>query len=151
MAKIDFVQFAREIAAANNSSDMLPPSYEDVVVPCESIEEILADKLESFICSLQVRYRDVWDLQWLARRPGLDKDAAHALREKKEVDYDETEVFKHGLVRATGQLDEIVEGREFLAQMRRFLPQGIIASTVENRDWRVAAKGIIADLYSRYA
>ena len=129
----------------------LPPSYEDVVVPCESIEEILADKLESFICSLQVRYRDVWDLQWLARRPGLDKDAAHALREKKEVDYDETEVFKHGLVRATGQLDEIVEGREFLAQMRRFLPQNIIASTVENREWRVAAKRIITELYSRYS
>ena len=128
----------------------LPLSYEDIVVPCESLEEILADKLESFICSSRIRYRDVWDLQWLARRPGLDKDVAHALRAKKESDYDEGDTFGKGLTRITEQLDAIIDGKEFLAQMQRFLPLSIITATIENKDWRIAARNIIADLYACY-
>jgi len=128
----------------------LPSSYEDVVVPCESLEEILADKLESFICSPRIRYRDIWDLQWLARRPGLDKDVAHALRAKKELDYNEINTFAKGIFRVADQLDEIIEGREFLMQMQRFLPQDIIANTVERKDWRIAARNTIANLYERY-
>ena len=128
----------------------LPSSYEDVVVPCESLEEILADKLESFICSPRIRHRDIWDLQWLARRPGLDLTAAHTLRAKKEVDYGESEAFAQGLSRATIQLGEIIDSKEFLTQMLRFLPQDVISNTVENKDWRIAAQNLIADLYTCY-
>jgi len=126
----------------------LPSSYGDVVVPCESLEEILADKLESFICSPQIRYRDIWDLQWLARRPGLDMSSAHALRTQKEIDYGETDIFEKGLSRATGQLSEIIDSAEFLAQMQRFLPQSVISNTIENKDWRIAVKNLITSLYA---
>jgi predicted nucleotidyltransferase component of viral defense system len=128
----------------------LPSSYEDIVVPCESLEEILADKLESFVCSPRIRYRDVWDLQWLARRPGIKMDVAHSLRTKKELDYRESSVFTYGLSRVSEELSQIIEGHEFLTEMKRFLPQNIITHTVESSDWRVAARNTIVDLYSRY-
>lgn len=42
--------------------------------------------LETLACSKHLRYRDIWDLHWLMRRPGTDLDEACALRLRKEAD-----------------------------------------------------------------
>ena len=116
----------------------LPASYEDVILFTESLEEILADKLEAFACSSHIRYRDIWDMHWLMRRPGIDLDEACALRSRKEADYGETECFSQGILRLEKNLPTIVESSEFSRQMMRFLPINQFERTVARRGTRGA-------------
>lgn len=129
----------------------LPTSYEDVVVFAEVPEEILADKLEAFVCSTHIRYRDLWDMQWLMRRPGLDIDQSCALRKRKERDYGETERFQEGLGRLQANLPDIVESSEFLKQMKRFIPLDQFEKTVARPEFRAALLTNIQELYARCA
>ncbi len=99
----------------------LPSSYEDIIVASESLEEILADKLEAFTCANYIRYRDLWDMYWIKRRPGIDLKKVFDLRHKKEKDYGEQEKFALGLTRISNQLNDIVNGKDFNDQMKRFL------------------------------
>ena len=126
----------------------LPASYADVIVRCESETEIMADKLESFICSSHVRYRDVWDLFWLKRRPGVDVQAAKELRASKAVDYDEVGRYADRLPAVLEMLPEIIEGSELREQLRRFLPLGVFERTAERSDFRMLMLEGIRELYA---
>ncbi|MEG0217903.1 MAG: nucleotidyl transferase AbiEii/AbiGii toxin family protein [Raoultibacter sp.] len=126
----------------------LPSSYEDTVLFAESLEEILADKLESFPCSSHIRYRDIWDMQWLMRRPNIDLQSAYELRKQKEGDYAETKKFLQGLTRVTEQLETIVEGEEFKSQMKRFLPLDQFEKTVARKEFRCALLDNVKELYA---
>lgn len=128
----------------------LPASYEDTILNTESLEEILADKLESFVCSSHIRYRDLWDLHWLSRRPRINIEEAHKLRELKESDYNEAEKFRTGLVRVKKQLGEIVEGEEFRKQMMRFLPSDLFEKTIGSDSFRGILADTVLELYERY-
>lgn len=127
----------------------LPATYGDIIVFSESPEEILADKLEAFVCSNHIRYRDLWDIYWLMRRPGINLEKAHRLRKKKETDYDEGNKFDKGLVRINEQLDSIISSKEFDAQMKRFLTADLHEKTIGREDFcRLLSKGI-KELYHR--
>ncbi len=126
----------------------LPSSYEDIIVVAESLEEILADKLEAFICSHHIRYRDLWDLYWIMRRPGIDLNRAHDLRKEKERDYGEQAQFAQGFVRVTEQLDSIVNSAEFNAEMRRFLPADTLEKTVSRAEFKELLLSGIRELYA---
>ena len=60
--------------------------YSDIMLAVESKEEILADKIESFVCSDHVRYRDLWDLAWLSKQPGVQQNKVQDLRKQKASD-----------------------------------------------------------------
>lgn len=128
--------------------DGLPASYADVIVRCESETEIMADKLESFICSSHVRYRDVWDLFWLERRPGVDVGAAREMRASKAVDYSEVDRYAKRLSIMLEMLPGIVEGPELREQLRRFLPLSIFERTIERSDFRMLMLEGIQELYA---
>ncbi len=128
--------------------DGLPSSYADVIVRAESETEIMADKLESFICSSHVRYRDVWDLFWLKRRPGVDIEAARELRASKAVDYGEADRYADCLPVMLKTLPEIVEGVDLREQLRRFLPSSVFGKTMERPDFRMLMLEGICELYS---
>lgn len=125
-------------------------SYEDMIVNTESLEEILADKIESYVCSAYLRHRDLWDMHWLLRRPGINLDTAHELRKLKEHDYHEEERFQAGLHRIKFELDQTIEGPEFKQQMKRFLPLELFEKTVGNPSFRIILNREIQELYSRY-
>jgi len=125
----------------------ISPSFADIILSTESLEEILADKLEAFVCSNHIRHRDIWDMFWIIRRPSVDVQLARELRKKKEIDYGEQDQFANGIVRATQQLSDIVNGSGFEAQMRRFLPTDLYERTVARAEWRIAAVSSIQDLY----
>ncbi len=127
----------------------LPSSYEDVVLFTESLEEIMADKLEAFACSNHIRYRDIWDLHWLMRRPGIDLDEACMLRMRKEIDYSETKSFAQGIMRLRKDLPAIIESREFAQQMRRFLPHDQYERTVARPEFRTILTESVRELYDR--
>jgi predicted nucleotidyltransferase component of viral defense system len=127
--------------------DGLIASYADTIVYTESLEEILADKLEAFVCAEYVRYRDIWDMHWLSRKPDLDITQVYELRKKKEIDYNEAEKFSEGVGRIITQLDIIVEGRDFQEQMKRFLPTDLFDATIGRKIYRDVLIDIIRNLY----
>ena len=127
----------------------LPASYEDVILFAESLEEIMADKLEALACSKLPRYRDIWDLHWLVRQPGIDLGEACALRKRKEADYRESEIFVKEAPRLVSDLATIVEGNEFAKQMRRFLPVDQFERTIARPAFCAALTEGVRELYAR--
>lgn len=48
---------------------VLPDGYSDTLVMCESLNEIMSDKLISLAATTRyIRYRDLWDLPWLMQQ-----------------------------------------------------------------------------------
>lgn len=125
----------------------IPASYGDIILQAESPEEILADKLESFICAAHVRYRDIWDLFWLKRLPRIDIMAAKAMRSDKADDYGEVDRYERRLPTMIDELPALVESGEFQQQMRRFLPVDVFQSTIARPMFRAAMTEGIQDLY----
>jgi len=127
----------------------IPASYGDIILTCESLEEILADKMLAFVCAPQIRYRDLWDMFWIMRRPGIDIDKARELRAMKETDYGEQEGFQAGLARVTAELETIIESDAFKLQMQRFLPTDVWFQTVNQPEYRGLLVNGIQTLYSQ--
>ncbi|MEG0302209.1 nucleotidyl transferase AbiEii/AbiGii toxin family protein [Gordonibacter sp.] len=127
----------------------MPSSYEDIVLFTKTLEEILADKLEAFACSTHIRYRDIWDMQWLMRRPTIDLEEACVLRMRKEIDYNETKAFANGVLRLRKELPQIIEGEEFTRQMKRFLPLDQFDRTIGRAPFRAALIENMRELYER--
>lgn len=126
----------------------LPSSYADVIVRAESPNEILADKMESFICASHVRYRDIWDMFWLQRRPDIDVDLAKDLRAQKAVDYGEIERFSERIEQTIDSLPTIIESGALQEQLRRFLPFELFERTVAKQEYRLLMYEGIRELYT---
>ncbi len=124
----------------------LPASYRNVVIRCEAPEEICADKLKTFICAQNIRFRDLWDLRWLASYPNFDQTVLPRLLQHKLDDYNENKCFIKNLERLN-TLGRIVESKEFIGQMRRFLPQETIEETIERGLFRENLIETVLSLY----
>ena len=75
--------WTREVQALRRNYDFLPDGFEDILVPTESLEEIMADKLVSLInCRRFVRYRDIWDLRWLAQQGAVPNECCSNTKSK---------------------------------------------------------------------
>lgn len=127
--------------------DGLPASYADIIVPTESLEEILADKMQAFVCSHRIRYRDIWDMFWIMRRPAINLEEARELRILKERDYSEQAQFKKGISRVEDELEKIVQSQEFSREMSRFLPSDLYDSTMRRPEYRSLMLEGIQNLY----
>jgi hypothetical protein len=110
-----------------------------VLVNTESLGEIMADKVLAFPTSLldnegrplgsgsaKIRYRDIWDLAWMASR-GVK--LAPELVVAKIEDYGVLD-YPRLLATAIEQMPQIVKSREFKAQMTRFIDSSTIATTL---------------------
>ena len=124
----------------------LPASFSRVLLVAESPEEICADKLKAFITSRFVRYRDLWDMRWLALRPGFELDRLSDLLQHKLDDYRCHDEFRNGLQRLH-HLGAIVDGAEFRTQLGRFLPADTVARTVDRPEFRTSLTDEVTRLY----
>lgn len=116
--------------------DFLPDSYGDLILPVQSLREIMANKLVAFPVSVQgrhrPRYRDIWDLRWLARRnvqPDLTMISAKAIEHGVEG-------FEDCLETTIPRMDDIVGSAGFLGEMSRFLPSDVRDRSLDREDWR---------------
>lgn len=54
--------------------------YDDLTIRCQTLEEILADKLISFSATdTHIRHRDLWDIPWIVRAQEIDFSAVASL------------------------------------------------------------------------
>ena len=106
--------------------DFLPDGYQNTVIMVEAREEIMADKLVSLVDCLQLRHRDIWDLQWLHQQ-GAKIDAD--LIRLKLADYGVVD-YAAKADKMIARLPEIIRGGEFKDQMSRFIPLDIQESSL---------------------
>jgi predicted nucleotidyltransferase component of viral defense system len=122
--------YTSEAKALLCNYDFLPDGYADTLVMVESLNEIMADKLIALpSCQRYIRYRDLWDLQWLKKQgASLDMNLIkHKIDDYKVDNYiDNVESF-------INNLHKIVYGPEFKAQMMRFIPVSAQENTL-NKD-----------------
>jgi len=136
----------REVRPLRVNYPDLPASFSRVLAITESAEEICADKLKAFVTSRFVRHRDLWDMRWLALRPGFQPDRLRDLLEHKLDDYRCHEEFRSGL-RRLDDLEQIVHGTDFSAQLRRFLPADTVARTIARPEFRTSLIDEVTGLY----
>jgi len=133
--KIDIdttVSHTREQVQPRLNYDFLPASYAQMVLPVQSMAEIMANKLvalpSSMILQGRPRYRDIWDLRWLSQRnvmPDpvmvLSKAAEHGIADIRQV---------YG--QAIEEIKAVVLSEDFRNEMSRFLPGEVRRQTLEN-------------------
>jgi len=120
--------WTREVNALKRNYEFLPDGVEDILIPTESLDEIMADKLLSLInCRRFVRYRDIWDLRWLVQQ-GAEPDKT--LLEHKIEDY-RAEQWSKWAGEMRRELPEIVHSKAFRETLSRFIPVDVQARTIE--------------------
>lgn len=112
----------------NRNYNFLPPSYQDLLVPSETKNEIMADKVVSLsACRHYIRYRDIWDLQFLKRSKAvLDP----GLVETKIRDY-QSDDFKTSLGEMRDDVRKIAMSDTFKNEMIRFIEPASRARTLD--------------------
>jgi predicted nucleotidyltransferase component of viral defense system len=124
----------------------LPEGYSNVLLPVESLKEIVADKLVSLAVAQNIRYRDFWDLRWISINPAQSSQGYEELVLRKVSDYGITDYAKQ-VEQVLERLEQNIESREFLAQMRRFIPAATLAQTMERPVFRTHLVEHIKELY----
>lgn len=127
----------------------LPSSYADTLIRAESIEEICADKLKAFVTSSYPRYRDVWDLYWIARQPEFSTDGIAELLKHKIEDYHQESTFAKQLPGKLDELPDLIDSEEFIGQMTRFLPDEDLDKTLRRTSFRQSMSDEILALYRK--
>lgn len=125
-------------------------SYSDIMLPVESRNEILADKIESFVCSEHVRYRDLWDLSWLSKQLGIQPDKVRELRRWKAVDYGEVGRYAEKYPLIGEKLANAFESDKFVQEMSRFLPVSKVNRTIARALWLRGPRRQLEELFADY-
>lgn len=60
-----------------------------IPISAESREEILADKMLSYVASGHIRYRDLWDMGWISGQTNIDPAHVWKMIDLKQSDYSE--------------------------------------------------------------
>jgi predicted nucleotidyltransferase component of viral defense system len=119
--------YTKDVVLLRSNYDFLPDGYGSILVPTESLDEILADKLLALPVTVShVRYRDIWDISWLQQR-GITNDMS--LLEKKIDDYQICD-FQERVKQLVDKLPEIVHGNTLKNEMKRFLPHDVYQRTI---------------------
>ena len=111
-----------------------PTGLGNLLVLAMSLDEIFSNKLVSLpasVTQMRIRFRDIWDLAWLKQnRATLNSNWLKArVDEFAIMDYvDRIEMMKSAH-------PEYLYGGEFVAEMRRFLPQDVSARTLEQQNF----------------
>jgi len=138
----------RSIRALIVNYEELPYGYSNILIPVEDPEEIAADKLLALAISSYTRYRDIWDLRWLAIRPRFQKERIRGLVVKKVEDYSVFGDFKQLAAALVLKLPDLVNSKEFSDFMCRFLPSATIEQTLERDLFRDHLIETLEELYS---
>lgn len=126
----------------------LAGGFEDIPMPVESRDELLADKLVSFAHSSHPRTRDVWDASWLLGH-GADLEGALGLLPTKLGDYgyERTgEAFRDAGARV---MEAFAEAER--SQLALQLPTDVAGRTVRRERWALAAMARVSGALYRAA
>lgn len=149
--KIEIAQvpsYTREMRLLAENYTEIEGMYARTVVGCESLDEILADKLVSFSQSVKaVRYRDLWDIPWIAAQPGRNMTAVSTMVMRKYRDYHASSSVDVLLKEGARRARELTLSSDFALTMGRFISSSVMAQTVEREEYREAMAQKTAEIY----
>ena len=119
--------------------------FDQIPVMVESLDEILADKMVSYVCSDHPRYRDLWDMNWLLAK-GVDGNAVWDMANRKASDYNESAEWGE-LQDKAASIGTVMKSDEFSNEMRRFLEPRAYELTLGNNVWRKAAAQTVESFF----
>jgi len=137
----------RTIRALIANYEALPQGYSNILIPVEEPTEIAADKLLALANSPYARYRDIWDLRWLAVRPGFAKERLDELMKKKLEDYHIANDLPSMVTEFLPTLPDLINAKAFADSMRRFLPVATIEKTLARESFRQHLIDTLEELY----
>lgn len=124
--------YTREAKSLLRNYDFLPEGYHDTLVLTESLSEIMADKLISFVNTKNyVRHRDIWDLRWL-KQQGAEVDMQ--LVQQKILDYKIVD-YASRLDLRLNEIPAIVQSKIFYDEISRFIPISIKSRTLNKNKY----------------
>ena len=124
----------QEVQGLRKNYVHLPDGYAGTLIPVETKEEIMADKLIALPSSHaagRIRLKDLWDLNWLVEQ-GCDVDGE--LVAAKVVDYELAD-YAGWVEDAINDLPKITESAAFKQGMRAFLDAERFRRTFGNPDF----------------
>jgi predicted nucleotidyltransferase component of viral defense system len=117
--------YSRQPLALQQNYDFLPDGYSDTLIMTETLDEIMADKLVSLVVNPH-RYSDIWDLRWLKQQgAGIKIEWVNA----KIRDY-RIENYVKKLDEMRSRLPDIITGKIFKEEMKRFIPMSVQERTL---------------------
>ena len=136
-----------EINEPNLNYAHLGAEYQAFALRTVRLESVMADKLVALPMSVATRnnprYRDIWDLRWLATARGCRP--AHDLLAAKAAEVG-VENYRMALARTLAALPEIIGSEAYSAAMRRHLRVDDWEQSVAAPDARAATVGKIGAL-----
>lgn len=104
--------------------------YDDLTIRCQTLEEILADKLISFSATdTHIRHRDLWDIPWIVRAQEIDFSAVAALVAAKHADYRCPASLASMIAVGMQRAHVCYADGSFTGQMQRFLSPAVLNRT----------------------
>ena len=117
----------RVLRPLQQNYDFLPDGYDTLLLPVQTLDEILADKLIALpTCSRYIRHRDIWDIAWLTQQRA---EFSPELISAKINDYG-IENYAEAVHHFQQRLPDIVNGKDFRSQMARFIPVDVQERTL---------------------
>lgn len=130
----------------------LGTAYDDLLIRCQSQEEILADKLISFSATdSHIRHRDLWDIPWLARRQRIDLSRVPGLVAAKHTDYRCPKPLPSMIAIGVQRAAACYSDGSFESQMSRFLPTSVLRQTVDSGEYRRFIGEVVKKAYEDVA
>lgn len=124
---INVPSYSKEPRSLQHNYDFLPDGYDDLLIMTETMDEIMADKLISFVnCIKTIRYRDVWDLRWLKQQGAL----INKLYIQNKIQDYHIHDYAEKLNNRLEDLESIIKGKSFLSEMTRFIPADVLDRTL---------------------
>ena len=106
-----------------------------LIVQAQSREEILADKIVAFaLRPNHLKNRDLWDIGWL-KQQNIFLPIELVARKMADHQCNVSEFLDLIEERNRQLRDEPKRQREFIHEMRRFLPPQVVSGTVENKEF----------------
>ena len=136
----------RELTTLDRNYSFLPPSYQDLLLPVETLDEILADKIVSLsACQDYIRYRDIWDIRWLSQT-GANINAS--LIEAKVEDY-QSRNFSQSLEKMMTDVKSITASKTFAMEMSRFIDSRVRQNTIDRPGYLESIGARVSRILSR--
>ena len=126
--------------------------YDDLTIRCQTLEEILADKLISFSATdTHIRHRDLWDIPWIVRAQEIDFPAVAALVAAKHDDYRCPVPLASMIAVGTQRAHVCYADGSFTGQMQRFISPAVLDRTNDFDNRCDALNAIVEKCYGRVA
>lgn len=119
---------------------------------CQTLEEILADKLISFSATdSHIRHRDLWDIPWIVRAQEIDFPAVAAFVAAKHDDYRCPASLASMIATGTQRARVCYVDGSFTGQMQRFLSPAVLNRTHDFDNHCDALNTIVEKCFDRVA